>query len=382
MGTCLSKKKESSTSTNSLVETKSTITTSVEFEWKNNSSCKNGITVSKPELKTQTEVKLKKENNKKHVDSVQEHKGQVKKEIFIIKHRKSHDDKDRNSSIEDSELMGMRTSSCTKEDVDAILIHCGRLSRNSSGKASSFREQRRRFSSSKTSNDFDKFDNDAISSEKDQKISGFYEDGDWKEPAEKLHQHLQSSRSLSMDRNRRRTPSREREQQQCSSSRERRVSISPVRRCSDTTTTLNSRNNTNTSSKPAKMVSVPATVTSLVMDKSYNNGCGGGESAAATAGIRRITVRRNVGSPRFQSPARGNGNAVNQQQELSFSRNSSSRKKEESPYRRNPLSELESNSLSIPHSTTNYNSSWVQNRSKMEVETEDNQVSTLPQHHF
>jgi hypothetical protein len=381
MGTCLSKKKESSTSTNSLVETKSTTTTSVEFEWKNNSSCKNGITVSKPEVKTQPEVKLKKENNKKHVDSIQEHKGQVKKEIFIIKHRKSHDDKDRNSSIEDSELMGMRTSSCTKEDVDAILIHCGRLSRNSSGKASSFREQRRRFSSSKRSNDFDNFDNDAISSEKDQKISDFYEGGDWKEPAEKLHQHLQSSRSLSMDRNRRRTPSREREQQQCSSSRERRVSISPVRRCSDTTTTLNSRNNTNTSSKPAKMVSVPATVTSLVMDKSYNNGCGGGESAAATAGIRRITVRRNVGSPRSQSPVRANGNAVNQQQELSFSRNSS-RKKEESPYRRNPLSELESNSLAIPHSTTNYNSSWVQNRSKMEVETEDNQVSTLPQHHF
>ncbi|XP_045820151.1 uncharacterized protein At1g65710-like [Trifolium pratense] len=366
MGTCLSKKKESSTST------KSTTTTSVEFEWKNNSSCKNGITVSKPEVKTQQEVKLKNENNKKHVDSVQEHRGQVKKEIFIIKHRKSHDDKDRNSSIEGSELMGMRTSSCTKEDVDAILIHCGRLSRNSSGKASSFREQRRRFSSSKRSNDFDNCDNDAICYEKDQKISGFYEDGDWKEPAEKFYQHLQSPRSLSMDRNRRRTPSREREQQQCSSSRERRISISPVRRCTDTTTTLNARNNTNTSSMPAKMVSVPATVTSLVMDKSYNNGCGGGESAAATARIRRITVRRNVGSPRSQSPARANGNAVNQQQELSFSRNSS-RKKEESPYRRNPLSELESNYLAIPHSTANSNSSWVQNRSKKEVETEDNQ---------
>ncbi|GAU18585.1 hypothetical protein TSUD_124160 [Trifolium subterraneum] len=296
MGTCLSKKKESCTSTNSLVETKSTKTTSVEFEWKNNSSCKNGITVSKPEVKTQPEVKLKKENNKKHVDSVQEHKGQVKKEIFIIKHRKSHDDKDRNSSIESSELMGMRTPSCTKEDVDAILIHCGRLSRNSSGKASSFREQRRRFSSSKRSNDFDNCDNDAISNE----------NGDWKEPAEKLHQHLQSPRSLSMDRNRRRTPSREREQQQCSTSRERRISISPVRRYSDTTTTINPRNNTNTSSMPAKMVSVPATVTSLVMDKSYNNGWGGGESAA---GIKRITVRRNVGSPRSQSPARASGNA-------------------------------------------------------------------------
>ncbi|XP_039687296.1 uncharacterized protein At1g65710 isoform X2 [Medicago truncatula] len=190
-----------------------------------------------------------------------------------------------------------------------------------------------------------------------QKNSDLYED-DWKEPAEKLY------------RNRRRTPSREREQRQRSSSRERRVSISPVRRSSDTTTPLNARNNTNTSSMPRKMVSVPATVTSLVMDKSNNNGCEGGESAAGTIGVKRITVRRNVGSPRSQSPARANGNATSQS---SLSR-SSSRKAEESPYRRNPLNELEQNSLANPHSTVNNNNSRAQSRPKKEIETEANKI--------
>ncbi|XP_050901429.1 uncharacterized protein At1g65710 [Lathyrus oleraceus] len=61
-----------------------------------------------------------------------------------------------------------------------------------------------------------------------------------------------------------------------------------------------------------------------------------------------------------------------QQQQLSLSRNSS-RKKDESPYRRNPLRELESNSMAIPHSATNYNNSRMQNRSNMEVETEAKQ---------
>lgn len=363
MGTCLSKKKGSSTTTNSsLAETKSTTTTSVVFEWKKNSS-QNGVTVSNPKVETQSELKLKKD------DSVHEHKGQVRKEIFIIKHRKSHD--------EAAEIIGMRASSCTKEDVDAILVHCGRLSRNSSGKASSFKDQRRRFSGSNRSNDFD--DNDTIFSEKDQKISNLHED-DWREPAEKLQ--FQSPRSLSQDgnrtrrRRRRRTPSREREQEQCSSSIERRFSISPVRRSSDTSTLHSARNNTSTSSKPAKMVSVPATVTSLVMDKSNNSDFG--ESAAAATGIKRITVRRNVGaaSPRSQSPAKANGSATIQQQQLSLSRNSS-RKKDESPYRRNPLSELESNSIAIPHSATNYNNSRMQNRSNMEVETEAKQVFIL-----
>ncbi|KAI5396045.1 hypothetical protein KIW84_062301 [Lathyrus oleraceus] len=64
------------------------------------------------------------------------------------------------------------------------------------------------------------------------------------------------------------------------------------------------------------MVSVPATVTSLVKDKSNNSDCG--ESAAATTGTKRITVRRNVGaaSPHSQSPTKANGSATIQQQQL------------------------------------------------------------------
>ena len=59
----------------------------------------------------------------------------------------------------------VRTSSCTKEEVDAILIQCGRLSRSSSGarRAASSGEvgddggdgHRRRHSGSKRSYDFD-----------------------------------------------------------------------------------------------------------------------------------------------------------------------------------------------------------------------------------
>lgn len=75
------------------------------------------------------------------------------------------------------------------------------------------------------------------------------------------------------------------------------------------------------------MVSVPATVTSLVMDKSNNSDCG--ESAVVTTGTKRITVRRNVGaaSPHSQSPAKANGSATIQQQQLLLSRNSSRKKR-------------------------------------------------------
>lgn len=164
------------------------------------------------------------------------------------------------------------------------------------------------------------------------------------------------------------------------------MSRSPGRRSSENTTPSNARNNNssnNTSSRPGKMVSVPATVSSLVMDKSNNNGGGGGGGeSGATTGIKRITVKRNVGaaSPRSQSPARANGNAASgnkafneNQQQPSLSR-SNSRKAEQSPYKRNPLSEIEPNSLAFPHSTANNSSSKVQNRPKKEFETEANQV--------
>ncbi|KAM7278248.1 hypothetical protein ACFE04_005382 [Oxalis oulophora] len=82
--------------------------------------------------------------------------------------------------------------------------------------------------------------------------------------------------------------------------------------------------------------------------------------------IKRISVKRNVGgsgseggtrtaaSPRSQSPAR-----ANQQSQPSLSR-SNSRKAEHSPYRRNPLSEIDPNSLAYP---ANNNKKVMQSRS-------------------
>ncbi|XP_024027256.1 uncharacterized protein At1g65710-like [Morus notabilis] len=51
----------------------------------------------------------------------------------------------------------VRTSSCTKEEVDAILVQCGKLSHSSSGKAASFSSasRSRKYSGSKRSYDFD-----------------------------------------------------------------------------------------------------------------------------------------------------------------------------------------------------------------------------------
>ncbi|XP_047172490.1 uncharacterized protein At1g65710-like [Vigna umbellata] len=403
MGACLSKKKGSSTSTSSPLAAAKSASAVAELT---NPSSVVGVNVSKPKLETDPEVKLKKENPKKveeKHEAVAEVEGHVKKEIFIIKHRKSHDDRERNSksppcttqqnvtteSMGDITaqppatnigVVGVRTSSCTKEEVDAILIQCGRLSRSSSGNAvAASGEHRRRYSGSKRSYDFDHCDNDTISNDEDsKKVNANESNSDLCEDERHQHRlrHRQSpSPRPSSQERRRRTPSREREQQQRSSSRERRVSRSPGRRSSENTPAT-ARNNSNTSSRPGKMVSVPATVSSLVMDKSNNNG-GGGESAATT-GIKRITVKRNVGvaSPRSQSPARANGNAANaskafneNQQPPSLSR-SSSRKAEQSPYKRNPLSEIEPNSLAFPHSTANNNSSRVQNKPKKEFETE------------
>ena len=121
------------------------------------------------------------------------------------------------------------------------------------------------------------------------------------------------------------------------------------------------------------MISVPATVSSLVMDKSSN----GVEVATTTANaIKRISVKRNVGeaavgsrtaaSPRSQSPARTNPNAnsnnaegCNENQQQPTLSRSSSRKAEHSPYRRNPLSEIDPNSLAYPQSAANKNSCCI-----------------------
>ncbi|GAU48825.1 hypothetical protein TSUD_406510 [Trifolium subterraneum] len=395
MGACLSKKKTSSTSSHPLSSTKSLSTPPSD-----NNNVK--LTLFKPETtlnnKNNNIVVQEKQQNLEEVAKEYE---EPKKEIFIIKHRKSHDEREKNnikitpfnvqhnlpsqiidgfvSSSETESLnnsnnnnnnsnkvgvVGVRTSSCTKEEVDAILIQCGRLSRSSSGKAAS--SSTRKYSGSKRSFDFDHCDNnDAISAEDEQKRVNASDNSEEYEGVTRHNnrpRHRNSPNAKSSN-GRRRTPSRERDQR--SSSRERRVSRSPGRRSSDTNANGSNNNNNGSGSgsgcsRPGKMVTVPATVTSLVMDKSNN-----GES------VKRVNVKRNVASPRSMSPARGIGNGVNQQQnQPSLSRNNSGRKTEVSPYRRNPLSDVDPNSLSYPQSNANNGGNKVQNKGKKEIEAE------------
>ncbi|KAI5434809.1 uncharacterized protein At1g65710 isoform X1 [Lathyrus oleraceus] len=396
MGACLSKKNKPSTSSPP-ASTKSLSTPPIHQQNSHNNAT---AILSKPENKNNNTVQEKQQDPevfKQHEDETQ-----PKKEIFIIKHRKSHDEREKNSikiapftvqhndglvssseteSLNNSNnnnnnnnkvgvVAAVRTSSCTKEEVDAILIQCGRLSRSSSGKAAS--SSARKYSGSKRSFDFDHSDNnnDAISAEDEQKRAN---PSDNSEEYDGVARHNNRQRHRSSPKGssngRRRTPSREREREQRSSSRERRVSRSPGRRSSDANT-ANGSNNTGSgsgsSSRPGKMVTVPATVSSLVMDKS-NNGSGGGDSG------KRVNVKRNIASPRSMSPARVNGNGMNQnlqQQQPSLSRSNSARKTEVSPFRRNPLSEVDPNSLAYPQSNANNGGSKVQIKHKKEIEAE------------
>ncbi|KAK1618378.1 hypothetical protein QYE76_023895 [Lolium multiflorum] len=204
----------------------------------------------------------------------------------------------------------VRTSSCTKEEVDAILIQCGRLSRSSSGTgmaASSETGGHRRHSGSKRSCDLDR------------ERSGAEEDGDWeRHPVSRPSPHRGSPQ-------RKRSGSRER----TSGGGSRRSSRSPGRRGEGAPSAGcgGARQQ-----QPGKMVSVPA------REKG---------PAAASSGKR-------CASPRSSSPARvaaaaGNENAGAGQQKTaaqapSLSR-SSSRKAEHSPLRRSPMAEIDENSL-------------------------------------
>ncbi|CAI8586003.1 unnamed protein product [Vicia faba] len=378
MGACLSKKNKTSTSSPPR-STKSLSTPPIHQQNSHNNVIE---TLSKQENRNNNIVQDKQpdpEILKQH-----EEESQPKKEIFIIKHRKSHDEREQNptkindglvSSSETESLnnnnnnnsssnnkvgavvVGVRTSSCTKEEVDAILIQCGRLSRSSSGKAAS--SSTRKYSGSKRSFDFDHSENnDTISAEDEQRRTNPSDNSEENDGGAR-HNNRQRHRS-SPKGGRRRTPSREREREreQRSSSRERRVSRSPGRRSSDANTANESNNaGSGSGSRPGKMVTVPATVSSLVMDKSNS---GGGES-----------VKRNIASPRSMSPARVNGNGVNQnQQQPSLSRSNSARKTEVSPFRRNPLSEVDPNSLAYPQSNGNNAGNKVQNKHKKEIEAE------------
>ncbi|CAN4078450.1 unnamed protein product [Withania somnifera] len=385
MGSCLSKKNTSCSSSKST----STSTTAAVSN------------TNKEVTKNSTQVEVKKEVEGES----------VKKEIFVIKHRKSHE-VDRKSEEEkgivekanepvESVKNGItnsngglgkengiivsapvRTSSCTKEEVDAILIQCGRLSRSSStGKTgvlgssgSTDNPQRsRKYAGSKRSFDLENENGNEGLQENvvDCEDNGVVGDG------VRLHRQRQRQPRTpsSSSQGRRRTPSRERDQaqqqQRSGSSRERgssgggrRVSRSPGRRSESPITTSNGGNvasvnaNGNNGGRPGKMVSVPATVSSMVLDKSID--AGGADNISAAA-VKRIQVKRNAGgdgpraaqSPRARSPARVNAKVLNerdnnaysnqnQQQPMSLSR-SNSRKHEQSPYRRNPLSEIDTN---------------------------------------
>ncbi|KAI3722951.1 hypothetical protein L2E82_34183 [Cichorium intybus] len=302
-----------------------------------------------------------------------------KKEALVVKHRKSHEidrhpDQETRKSMdrrktpisspttdisepavvvvngESGKAVGaaVRTSSCTKEEVDAILIQCGRLSRSSSGVKPAGGEtptRGRRYSGSKRSFDFDM--EMASKNDEDEAVV----DGDHHRRRQQREHRVSSPSS--------RRRSRERDpQQQRSGSKERgsgsgngggrRVSRSPNRRSESPNPNSIGSNGTvaagGSSNRPGKMVSVPAT------DKTNN--AGGVEAVAG--GVKKIQVKRNAGeavgsrtaaSPRARSPARANLRVLNEnqnQQPLTLSR-SNSRKAEHSPYRRNPLSEIDTN---------------------------------------
>jgi hypothetical protein len=215
----------------------------------------------------------------------------------------------------------VRTSSCTKEEVDAILIQCGRLSRSSSGTgmaaASSETGGHRRHSGSKRSCDLDR------------ERSGAEEDGDWERvPVSRPSPHRGSPQ-------RKRSGSRER----TSGGGSRRSSRSPGRRGEGAASAScgGARQQ-----QPGKMVSVPA------REK-------GPAAAAASSGKR-------CASPRSSSPARvaaaagsehaGVGQQKTAAQAPSLSR-SSSRKAEQSPLRRSPMAEIDENSVRNNSSGTN-----------------------------
>ncbi|XP_066328095.1 uncharacterized protein At1g65710-like [Miscanthus floridulus] len=222
----------------------------------------------------------------------------------------------------------VRTSSCTKEEVDAILIQCGRLSRSSSGAgraASSSGEaggggggHRRRRSGSKRSYDFDQ--------EACRAGGGADEECDWeRQGVSRPSPHRGSPQ-------RKRSGSRERSG---AGSGSRRASRSPGRRADDAATSVATAGcgggDRARQPQPGKMVSVPA------REK-------GRASSPAAASAKRCA------SLRTSSPARmaagnenaGGGPAAGPTPVLS---RSSSRKNEQYPYRRNPMAELDENSL-------------------------------------
>ncbi|KAK9117808.1 hypothetical protein Scep_015901 [Stephania cephalantha] len=308
-----------------------------------------------------------------------------KKEIFVIKQsRKSHErprpaaESQRLSNVKTDDYVGdvdeptlsdpcvvatnfpavnaaattavnvVRTSSCTKEEVDAILIQCGRLSRSSSANKVGGSGPRK-YSGSKRSFDFDHDNNNNNNNLSAENKKGGEDDNHYSRPSHRRTPSREKDggehkRSSSRDRSSSSSKDQQDERSRSRGSGSRRASRSPSRRSE----TPSSAAATSDKSKPGKMVSVPAS--------------NGGNAAvpisnSATTVVKRVSVKRSgeagsfrgTASPRSQSPAcarPNNNNVVNnenaQQHQPSLSRNSS-RKAEQSPYRRNPMSEIDEN---------------------------------------
>ncbi|AED94136.1 hypothetical protein AtNW77_Chr5g0118361 [Arabidopsis thaliana] len=320
MGCCLSKNPPQASSS-SLIDG----SCSVKSPDLNKSAIDTPLKLEAQEKKIQVE-ESKPRNEEEKIQ--EDNNSKPRKEVFVIKHRRSHEKSSKTTTDpEDSSVSDVKSTGSNHNpvDVDAILIQCGRLSRSNSAAAKT-----RRYSGSKRSFDFDQNGGDADA-----------EDGGEDEEAERrIHRQRQRGGESPRER-RRRTPSRERDDSKSnrSGSRERgssgngggsrRVSRSPGRRSEINPNSSGNSVNSSNNNRPGKFVSVPAT------DKALSNNNGDGS-------VKRITVKRNVGkaaSPRSQSPAR----AASQPSPSKLSR-----KTEHSPYRRNPLSEIDPNSVAFP----------------------------------
>ncbi|XP_076933617.1 uncharacterized protein LOC143599587 [Bidens hawaiensis] len=216
----------------------------------------------------------------------------VKKELFVIKHRVSHDI-DQES---DKNPLSLRTPSFTN---DSVLVQCHTLSRNSSNGTQNPSYRRRRSRSNSDCNTIADVDvDDAL-------------DG---HPQQQEFRVSSSRRCNSKERRISISPSRR------SNSKERRISISPSRRSQSP---FSCKNLNPPPNRPAKMVSVPPT------DKTTNVGVQ--QPAAAVGPVKRIHVKRNV------SPARIRvfSDDTSQDQESNSSR--------EAAYRRKSLVEIDNN---------------------------------------
>uniref|UniRef100_A0A6N2KXZ7 Uncharacterized protein n=1 Tax=Salix viminalis TaxID=40686 RepID=A0A6N2KXZ7_SALVM len=249
---------------------------------------------------------------------------------------------------------------------------CGRLSRsNSSGSGKP--PSGIKYSGSKRSYDFDN-NNNNNDQNKDVESATYADhydftkkgnDDDDGEVTAERRQHRSRRQSSKpspspSSRGRRRTPSRERDQNQLSRSRERgsgcsgkRVSRSPGRRSETTQNTGVTARNAN------------ATVNANHAGDPSNR-----------PGKMRISVKRNVceaaltgtrtaSSPRSKSPARTNAKTSNE----------NNQKADQTPYRRNPLSEIDPNSLKYSQPPGNKATCTSYNRAQIRNNDIDGQVA-------